>query len=685
MPTTTLRALLLLLLALACASVARASRTRLETAGGATIVLVVPEDGDVVIAVEDANGLRPNAPLSLRGLFQQLTTLSETVANLTAQLANVQSTAEGNAQAIGALQQALGGNASALERLQTQASNTTQALNLLTAVVTEKANASALATKADTTTVTELQQQLGLKLNASDLGALEARLRSLPATRVANTTEAADCTRDLIGGIRYDTEEESLDVCNGAVWVRSNIEPLGNVLNPGLSCAVIKAQGFSRGNGIYYLQNALDPSSGIAVRAYCRMEATDPVSLGGDGRSAPAAAVSCQTALDYFGGETGVYFVVASQGADAEALARVGTAQVLCEMEGSTARVRSFDGSASSLPAESCSVLKQFFTAAVGVYWVGSAPASSVQLLCDTDHPDGISLGGDGSSTELASASCASIKMHRNQTGLPAPSAVYFVQTAASTVVPNFCDMSGDGISLGGDGSTAQLASVSCAALKAHFNKPTAHGYFLEKDGNADNGNDAVRRACYMGRQGEDVGGDGLTLEAASRSCRHLFELGFTTSQTYWVNPSGSDAFGRHWRLDENPGLGQRQSRVHPHHQRHRKRFRRNFQPAVEAHRHPHQRGRHPGPVRHPCPRVSHCFYASQLDNLHPHIHALRRPGARLGVCRLGHALHLPAQRLPRLVLQIYFSCQLGYVRGRVCRKRLQPYVCGSQWRQDLL
>lgn len=97
-----------------------------------------------------------------------------------------------------------------------------------------------------------------------------------------------------------------------------------------------------------------------------------------------------------------------------------------------------------------------------------------------------------------------------------------------------YCDMTGPGVSLGGDGSTLTTASVSCANIKANFGK-TANGYYwLNMTGTP------AQYICAMSISAGTVMYDGSSTANAATSCEQIIQW-YTnrTSGTFYLQGTG--------------------------------------------------------------------------------------------------------------------------------------------------
>lgn len=359
-----------------------------------------------------------------------------------------------------------------------------------------------------------------------------------------NSSEA--CTAESAGGIRYDREDRAVHYCDGATWQRVGPQPLGTSQNPGPTCNAIFNSGFGSGRGKYFLSDPLDEFQAVPILVVCDMTKSPAVSLGGDGKTQSTASTSCSVLLNDFQIETGLFYVAAKayETNDASTLVVDGAVQVYCDVDGDTVTQKE-SGLTENHPASSCSDLKAHFNLPSAVYWIGQRGAAK-QLLCDTEHPDGISLGGDGTAADLASASCYAIEQHHRSLNKPYGSAQYFVISPVdSAVVLVYCDFStiDSPKQLGGDGSSIRAASSSCETLQSVWSKGSGI-YYIDPDAEADDPSNARSRVCILQAATlHEFGGDGTSSSNAALSCRHLYWAGVSTSKIYWVNPSGSDAF----------------------------------------------------------------------------------------------------------------------------------------------
>ena len=234
--------------------------------------------------------------------------------------------------------------------------------------------------------------------------------------------------------------------------------------------------------------------------------------LGGLGLHAGSAAPSCGFIKQYFPDDavTGIFWIKPTNGDPPR--------RRVCLAEGNTFEEAGGDGSAPGHPAKSCAVLKQFFEADTGVYWVGLSTPKAV--LCDTDHPDGQELGGDGSSANEASDSCEAIFTHyQTRTGRVPPSAIYWLRDAQGQTYRAYCEMlPTGGVYRGGDGKSRNRPSVDCGFLYRHW-APDSGAFFIST--NLSDPSATAPVTCDMSdtAMGRNAGGDGSSRAAAAVSC----------------------------------------------------------------------------------------------------------------------------------------------------------------------
>ncbi|KAL9982644.1 hypothetical protein ACROYT_G004713 [Oculina patagonica] len=86
------------------------------------------------------------------------------------------------------------------------------------------------------------------------------------------TDTADNCTQNTAGTVRYSTSQNTLQLCDGSVWLPVLTAGKGHVFyNPGRHCLDIFNSGQSRGSGLYWI----DPNGGStddSFRAFCDME-----------------------------------------------------------------------------------------------------------------------------------------------------------------------------------------------------------------------------------------------------------------------------------------------------------------------------------------------------------------------------------------------------------------------------
>ena len=111
-----------------------------------------------------------------------------------------------------------------------------------------------------------------------------------------------------------------------------------------------------------------------------------------------------------------------------------------------------------------------------GVYWLGSV-GSSYQVFCDMSGA-GVSLGGDGSTSVTSSATCENIK-----TNFGKITNGYYWLNVTSTPAQYICAMSvGSGVVML-DGSSSTLAAESCAQIIQYYTNRTSGIYNLKNVG----------------------------------------------------------------------------------------------------------------------------------------------------------------------------------------------------------
>ena len=352
----------------------------------------------------------------------------------------------------------------------------------------------------------------------AEISALQTTVASSMGVATRVTDAASACTADTEGAVRYDEPSKDVMVCNSKTWVPVWQQPLGSPGRPAASCAAIADAGDARpGVGLYVLDVAGDQRD--SFKAVCDMSTR--TMLGGDGGHERTPALSCAFVLQYFPDEalTGPFWLRPAGARTSMLRACVRSA------DGSTFTEAGGDGTAQERASPSCAVLKHAFGAAPGVYWIGASPSSAQQELCDTEHPDGVSLGGDGSTRELASQSCASVYTHQQtSTGRIPPSAVYWLRNGTEAYQA-YCMMSPTGATyMGGDGSRPERASFNCSFLYQRWSPPS--GVFFLASDLSDLGT-VAQTACDMSdtAKGLNVGGDGTSAASAAKSCRGLFEV----------------------------------------------------------------------------------------------------------------------------------------------------------------
>ena len=358
-----------------------------------------------------------------------------------------------------------------------------------------------------------------------------------PATRVT-TSIANNCTLGFIGGLRYNTNNSKLETCNGNNWVGISLDPLGSIRNPAVSCAAIYQALPSANSGVYYF--FLSTDSTIVVRRYCDMSIRPtPVTLGGDGSSQTLASTSCVLIASQFGSMTSVRFLVSGGATNAEDTSN--TVRALCVVDAVTGigSLGSYDGSRSTLPAASCATLKVWFAVPSGVYFINST-SGPTQILCNMTTGNGTSLGSDGSTIALAALNCESIRQHNLATSRTPVSALYFIGLGSSGgPYRAYCQLSATtALNLGGDGTTQRTSSTSCVVIQSFFSTSTA-AYFLVSTATADDTSTGTRYVCQMGvTPAVNQGSDGSTTALAAYSCLSAFTFFSTATGVRWLNPS---------------------------------------------------------------------------------------------------------------------------------------------------
>eukprot|EP00045_Choanoeca_perplexa_P014375 m.168824 g.168824 ORF g.168824 m.168824 type:complete len:179 (+) comp16657_c0_seq4:864-1400(+) len=170
-----------------------------------------------------------------------------------------------------------------------------------------------------------------------------------------------------------------------------------------------------------------------------------------------------------------------------------GVSQVYCRIEGATV-TSLYDGSTQEQSALNCSFVKSVFNRTdIDVYWIDGQ-----QTLCDLDHPEGIPLGGAGTSAATASVSCETLRQVRSSLDQSLTSAVYYI-TLSGTATQVYCKLDlTPAINLGADGSTKTLAAASCALARTHFAN-TGGIVWVDPDGDASDTSNARQRQCVNG------------------------------------------------------------------------------------------------------------------------------------------------------------------------------------------
>ena len=415
-----------------------------------------------------------------------------------------------------------------LQQLAGQQQSSASNLQSLAIRVDNKAETSALVATDST-----LRGLLDGKVGPSELALALAKGQAAGA--LVNDTVNSQCSSVAQAGfVRFNTLSRDVEYCDGEGWELLSAPPLGSEDRPADSCAEVAANSLqSNINGKFYVADPFN-SQARAVYTACTTRGGDTVSLGGNGQSRSAAGASCQVLADQWEIGSGVYYVIAdAQATNLSQLAAVGVAQVFCSVQGS--QVSSlYDGSTEAASAPNCSFVKSVFNrTSTGVFWINGQ-----QTLCDLVHPDGVPLGGAGTSIATAAASCETLRQFRASLAQSLTSAVYFISVGGGAVQV-YCKLDvTPAVSMGGDGSTQALATASCAFAKSHFAKSSG-ALWVDPDSDASATSNARQRQCF---NGVEVGGLGTSVADAARSCRHLDLISMPTG-AYWLNPTGSSTF----------------------------------------------------------------------------------------------------------------------------------------------
>eukprot|EP00041_Stephanoeca_diplocostata_P016006 m.311481 g.311481 ORF g.311481 m.311481 type:complete len:657 (-) comp20222_c0_seq1:142-2112(-) len=388
--------------------------------------------------------------------------------------------------------------------------------------------------------VTSLEARISQTMTRTDIVSLVGN-----HSAVQVTASLLPCNASRLGQIVFHTSTNLLKICNGASWEQISQDPIGSVGNPGPDCEQIRLQlgSYVSAGTPYFVV-----FKGLTVQHMCNFSVSPAVSVGGDGGTPTTAALSCAQLRGSGGYIPGNMYYVADPrtgGASVTQLTEdTPIVQVVCNPSNAT-----YDGTAVGLPAESCASTRMFDVNAgstAGLFYVYTSPTQVVRLLCDLAHPDGVSLGGDGSSPTTASTSCASIQQHNTASGAVSYTGVYWVQAAgawSSAPVQVVCNMTGaTAMSLGGNGTANSTTSFSCDTIQRFFDAPSGN-YYVDTDGNMATGIDVVFGFCDMSRTPALLlGGDGTSRFHPGHSCMSIYEIDPSSTGPRWIVVPGVPA-----------------------------------------------------------------------------------------------------------------------------------------------